>query len=243
MVGCCVLGTGVSCKCWRDAQSSEALQRFDSALDKQLTLEEEQAAWYNRACALCAQGELAGASESLEQALDRGVSFAVAMADSDLARLRETDAFRDIRQKQMKLRPLRKEGADGADGSGNKSLALQAEARAPFRPVRLVFYLALGTAAALAAFVTVPRVIVAAQGSEDISLVETLKNLAIDIGGIVVFTALFRWDLNKNQETLETVSRENNLSKLKIELKTGKKVDCETTKRVFFSLPPMLVFN
>jgi hypothetical protein len=76
--------------------------------------------------------------------------------------------------------------------------------QAPFRGVRKFFYVALFLAAGISTVITVPRFILALQGGEGApGLVETLQNLAINIGGTCSGTVFVFW-VRQAQELVST---------------------------------------
>lgn len=68
--------------------------------------------------------------------------------------------------------------------SFRRDLKLISEVQDPFRGVRKFFYLALFAAAGISTLFTVPRFIQAIQGGDGApGLLETVQNLAINVGG------------------------------------------------------------
>lgn len=107
-----------------------------------------------------------------------------------------------------------------------RDLKLISEVQAPFRGVRRFFYVALSAAAGISLLFNIPRLIRAIQGGDEAPDVwETAGNLAVNVGGIVVFVALFLWDNKKEEEQLAQISRNEILSRLPLRLSTNRIVE------------------
>jgi hypothetical protein len=97
-----------------------------------------------------------------------------------------------------------RKGGEEVGGSFRRDLKLIGEVQAPFRGVRKFFYVALFLAAGISTVITVPRFILALQGGEGApGLVETLQNLAINIGGTCSGTVFVFW-VRQAQELVST---------------------------------------
>eukprot|EP00899_Mesostigma_viride_P006456 jgi/Mesvir1/15811/Mv03367-RA.1 len=110
------------------------------------------------------------------------------------------------------------------DSSNTK---LRAEAVAPFRAFRMFFFQAFSAAAALAAFITIPRVIKAANGVEGLELQSEVINLGIDIGVLLLLVWLYQRDDKGVQATLAKMDREEELGECRLELGSGRVVTLE----------------
>lgn len=90
------------------------------------------------------------------------------------------------------------------------------ESIAPFRGLRLFFYAALGSGAAIGGFITLTGVLAALSGARnDVDLNTEYINLAIDFGAVLVFALLAKFDFDKKAE-LETSVAEK-LSQKKVQ--------------------------
>jgi hypothetical protein len=97
-----------------------------------------------------------------------------------------------------------RKGGEEVGGSFRRDLKLIGEVQAPFRGVRKFFYVALFLAAGISTVITVHRFILALQGGEGApGLVETLQNLAINIGGTCSGTVFVFW-VRQAQELVST---------------------------------------
>lgn len=98
---------------------------------------------------------------------------------------------------------------------------LLAESIAPWRGLRLFFYAALASGAALGGFITLSGVIAGLSGVRtDLDLNTEYLNLAIDFGAVLVFLFLAKFDLDK-KAALET-KVEDKLAKKKEQNKISK---------------------
>ncbi|KAI8574714.1 hypothetical protein RHMOL_Rhmol01G0375900 [Rhododendron molle] len=105
-------------------------------------------------------------------------------------------------------------GGEDIGYSFRRDLKLISEVQAPFREVRRFFYVAFSAAAGISLFFTVPRLIRAIHGGDDApDVLATAENAAINVGGIIIFVALFFWDNKKEEEQLAQTSRNETLSR------------------------------
>ncbi|KAI8574710.1 hypothetical protein RHMOL_Rhmol01G0375500 [Rhododendron molle] len=105
-------------------------------------------------------------------------------------------------------------GGEDIGYSFRRDLKLISEVQAPFRGVRRFFYVAFSAAAGISLFFTVPRLIRAIHGGDDApDVLATAENAAINVGGIIIFVALFFWDNKKEEEQLAQTSRNETLSR------------------------------
>lgn len=198
----------------------DALVQFDTALSLDPNPVEAQAALYNKACCHAYRGEGKKAADCLRTALrDYNLKFGTILNDPDLASFRALPEFKEL-QEEARL------GGEDIGYSFRRDLKLIGEVQAPFRGVRRFFSVALSAAAGISLFFTVPRLLRAIEGGDDApDLIETAENLAINIGGIIVFIALFLWDNKKEEEQLAQISRDETLSRLPLRLSTNRIVE------------------
>lgn len=198
----------------------DALVQFDTALSLDPNPVEAQAALYNKACCHAYCGEGKKAADCLRTALrDYNLKFGTILNDPDLASFRALPEFKEL-QEEARL------GGEDIGYSFRRDLKLIGEVQAPFRGVRRFFSVALSAAAGISLFFTVPRLLRAIEGGDDApDLIETAENLAINIGGIIVFIALFLWDNKKEEEQLAQISRDETLSRLPLRLSTNRIVE------------------
>lgn len=208
---------------------NDALEQFDAALDLSPSPEEAQAALYNKACCHAYREEGEKAAKALRQALgDYGLKFSVILNDPDMAAFRALPEFKQLQDEA-------RAGGEQIGQSFRRDLKLISEVQAPFRGVRKFFYVAFALAAGISTLFTVPRLVVALQGGEGApSLIGTSQNLAINVGGIVAFVALYIWDNKKEEEQIARISRDETLSRLPLRLQTNRIVELsqirETTR-------------
>lgn len=198
----------------------DALMQFDTALSLDPNPMEAQAALYNKACCHAYRGEGKKASDCLRTALrDYNLKFGTILNDPDLASFRALPEFKEL-QEEAKL------GGEDIGYSFRRDLKLISEVQAPFRGVRRFFYVALTAAAGISLFFTAPRLFRAIGGGDGApDLLETVENVAINIGGIVVFVALFFWDNKKEEEQIAQITRDETLSRLPLRLSTNRVVE------------------
>ncbi|KAH9786347.1 protein LOW PSII ACCUMULATION 1 [Citrus sinensis] len=198
----------------------DALVQFDTALSLDPNPVEAQAALYNKACCHAYCGEGKKAADCLRTALrDYNLKFGTILNDPDLASFRALPEFKEL-QEEARL------GGEDIGYSFRRDLKLIGEVQAPFRGVRRFFSVALSAAAGISLFFTVPRLLRAIEGGDDApDLIETAENLAINIGGIIVFITLFLWDNKKEEEQLAQISQDETLSRLPLRLSTNRIVE------------------
>ncbi|CAA3009793.1 LOW PSII ACCUMULATION 1, chloroplastic [Olea europaea subsp. europaea] len=160
------------------------------------------------------------AADCLRTALrDYNLKFGTILNDPDLASFRALPEFKEL-QEEAKL------GGEDVGYSFRRDLKLISEVQAPFRGVRRFFYLTLTVAAGISLFFTAPRLFRAIGGGDGApDLLETVENVAINIGGIVVFVALFFWDNKKEEEQIAQITRDETLSRLPLRLSTNRVVE------------------
>lgn len=198
----------------------DALQQFETALLLDPNPVEKQAALYNKACCHAYRGEGNKAADSLRIALrDYKLKFSVILNDPDLASFRSQPEFKELQEEA-------RQGGEDIGYGFRRDLKLISEVQAPFRGVRKFFYIAFVAAAGISTFFTIPRLIRAINGGEgapDIS--DTLLNGVINIGGIIVFVALYIWENKKEEQQLVQITRNETLSRLPLRLSTDRIVE------------------
>ncbi|KAF5762865.1 putative tetratricopeptide-like helical domain superfamily, acetyltransferase A, auxiliary subunit [Helianthus annuus] len=198
----------------------DALMQFETALTLNPNPIEAQAALYNKACCHAYRGEGKKAADCLRTALkEYNLKFATILNDPDLASFRVTPEFKEL-QEEARL------GGEDIGYGFRRDLKLISEVQAPFRGVRKFFYVAFTAAAGISLFFTIPRLFLALQGGEGApDVLATAQNFAINVGGIVVFVALYIWDNKKEEEQLAQISRNETLSRLPLRLSTNRVVE------------------
>lgn len=215
-------------------QIRDALVQFEKALSLDPDQEEAAAALYNKACCHAYREEGRKTAEALRKALrDYNLKFSVILNDPDMAPFRTMPEFKQL-QEEARL------GGQEIGSSFRRDLKLISEVQAPFRGVRRFFYIALGAAAGISTFFTIPRLISAIRGGSGApDLWQTTGNAAINIGGIVVVVALFIWDNRKEEEQIAQISRDETLSRLPLRLSTDRVVELvqlrDTTRPVILA--------
>ncbi|KAI9082558.1 hypothetical protein K1719_035427 [Acacia pycnantha] len=198
----------------------DAMVQFETALSLDPNPMEAQAALYNKACCHAYRGEGKKAADCLRTALkEYNLKFGTILNDPDLASFRALPEFKQI-QEEARL------GGEDIGYSFRRDLKLISEVQAPFRGIRRFFYIAFTAAAGISMFFTVPRLFRAIKGGDGApDLWETAGNAAINIGGIIVFVALFFWDNKKEEEQVAQISRDETLSRLPLRLSTNRTVE------------------
>ncbi|GBG87252.1 hypothetical protein CBR_g45311 [Chara braunii] len=209
---------------------SDALACFEEALSMRPSAEVAQAALYNKACCHALRDENEAAAEALRTVLSKyNLSFGTILSDPDLETFRATAIFAELQNQAL--------AGDRSAGQGfRKDLRMIAEVQAPFRGVRLFFYLSLTAAATISTFFTIPRLIAALKGvpggaglgaPPPPEVVPTLQNLAINLGGIALFAVLYQWDKRGEEQQIRRIARDETLSRLRVRLSTGKSLTLE----------------
>ncbi|KGN52798.1 protein LOW PSII ACCUMULATION 1, chloroplastic [Cucumis sativus] len=198
----------------------EALVQFEAALNMDPNPMEAQAALYNKACCHAYRGEGKKAADCLRVALrEYNLKFGTILNDPDLASFRALPEFKEL-QEEARM------GGEDIGYGFRRDLKLISEVQAPFRGVRKFFYVALSAAAGISLLFNIPRLFRAIQGGDGAPDVwETAGNLAVNVGGIIVFVALFLWDNKKEEEQLAQISRNETLSRLPLRLSTNRIVE------------------
>lgn len=201
---------------------SAALALFDLALASPpsypfatpLTEDEARAATYNRACALAALSRWQEAADGVLDAVnDKGLKLDVAAKDPDLRRLRERREWIDLLEE-----------AKGGVTTGSVVRA-RAEAKSPFRGLRLFLFGGLGAGAGLGLLIIVAKVAQALQGGEGApDLNDSLKNLAINSAAVAAFSFLFARDFRGSARDRAAAEAEESLSRLELALGDGRVV-------------------
>ncbi|BBM99549.1 hypothetical protein MPTK1_1g21960 [Marchantia polymorpha subsp. ruderalis] len=198
----------------------EALDHFNAALKLNPAPEEAQAALYNKACCHAVRGEGTLAAQALRKALkEHDLKFSVILNDPDMAAFRAMPEFKELQDEARK-------GGEAIGNSFRRDLKLISEVQAPFRGVRKFFYVAFSLAAGISTLFTLPRLILAIQGGDGApGIPETAQNLAINLGGIAAFVALYIWDNKKEEEQISRISRDETLSRLAVQLQSNRIVE------------------
>ena len=202
---------------------SAALALFDLALSSSsssspfpapLTDDEARAATYNRACALAALGRWEEAAAGVLDAVNaKGLKLDVAVKDPDLRKLRERREWLDVLEE-----------AKGGVTTGAVVRA-RAEAKSPFRGLRLFLFGGLGAGAGLGLLIIVSKVVQALQGGEGApDLNDSLRNLAINSAAVAAFSFLFARDFKGSARDRAAAEAEESLSRLELSLRDGRVV-------------------
>eukprot|EP00897_Mesotaenium_endlicherianum_P001440 jgi/Mesen1/1323/ME000013S00813 len=110
-------------------------------------------------------------------------------------------------------------------GSGTSEAKIRSEVIAPFRTVRMFFYVAFMASAGLGALISLTHVAGAVGGAANADpLSEILQGLAIDVVAIAVFAFLFRSDYKAEKASVAKIEREEELGALRLELANKKVV-------------------
>lgn len=116
-------------------------------------------------------------------------------------------------------------GSDDSSSSSkiSSSARIRGEVIAPFRSVRMFFYLAFIASGSIGALISLPRLFAAIGHAPNASSVtEVLTGLGIDLIAVLVFALLYRADLKARDLQLARLSREETLASLKVELSNKK---------------------
>jgi len=186
----------------------EAIRLFNAAMQLKPSSEEAAAALFNLGCAYAKQRKWKEACAALKQAIDdHNLKLSVAVQDPDLRELRDTREWLDMLT-QIK-------GGLSREAKVN----LRAEAKAPFRFVRIVLFGGLTAGAGLGLIVILGRLVQSLQGGEGAPpLTESLTNLGVNAGALVVLLFLLLRDLKEKEKATKITAREESLGRLLIKL-------------------------
>eukprot|EP01035_Chromulina_nebulosa_P026294 gene26294-34395_t len=99
---------------------------------------------------------------------------------------------------------------------------LKEETEAPFRKVRIFFYISLLAAAGLGTVICLTKILAfSVQSRPSTDLTDLYTNLGINLAGIPVLSYLWRADLDKQKLLLERIQKGGSLAGLKIKLLTS----------------------
>lgn len=110
---------------------------------------------------------------------------------------------------------------------------IRSEVLTPFRTVRMFFYLAFIASGSLGALIATSQLIGAlANSSRAAEVPEIVKGLAIDIGAVSVFAFLYYRENTAKNAQLARLSREENLSNLKLRVYEKKVIPVSTFRGI-----------
>lgn len=188
----------------KKANAAAALSLFETALTLNPNDDEARAACYNAACALTQLGRWSEAATMVERAvITHGLKINVAAKDDDLRRLRERKEWAEMVD--------RVEG----DATREQYVKLRAEARAPFRFPRTIFFGGLLAGDAIGLLIILGRLAASLQGGEGApDLEESLRNTAINLAVGAVLIAILWNDMKSGKTMEEKITREESLGRL-----------------------------
>lgn len=110
--------------------------------------------------------------------------------------------------------------SNGPSSSEISSTAkIRSEVLSPFRTLRMFFYLAFVASGSLGGFIAITQLIGAlANSSRAADVPEILKGIGIDFGAVSIFAFLYYQENNAKNAQLARLSREENLSNLKLRI-------------------------
>ncbi|CAI5457925.1 unnamed protein product [Closterium sp. Yama58-4] len=128
---------------------------------------------------------------------------------------------------QRRAVPCRASGSNG--GEERKEYSQEARMRQevlnPFRTVRMFLYGAFIASASVGALITATSLLAIATGARDadaLQVQDSLKDLGVDVAAVALFAFLYRSDARGKDASLNRLTREENLAKLRLELPTGR---------------------
>lgn len=102
---------------------------------------------------------------------------------------------------------------------------IRSEVLSPFRSVRMFFYLAFMASAGLGSLIALTQLLPALGNPARAAVVaETLKGLGIDVAAVAVFAFLYSRDRKASDAQVARLTREENLSRLKLRVGDGGRV-------------------
>jgi hypothetical protein len=139
------------------------------------------------------------------------LKYSVLVKDADLSALRASSVWADLSASLA--------GGDSASAGGAASVRLRAEAKAPFRALRLFLLGGLAGGAALGGFVTVPallKALLAMPGAAEVG--PTATNMGVDVAVLAACVFFFRKELVAKAAQEALVAREEALGALRVAL-------------------------
>eukprot|EP00210_Caulerpa_lentillifera_P002744 g2623.t1 len=186
----------------------KALEYFNKALELNPDEKEAGAAAYNIACCYVQSGDWEKAADQLVVAIkDYRVSIEIPKNDKDLTELRKRREWEDVL--------ARVPGSMTTEMKYN----MISELRSPFRLFRFWIFGGLAAGAGIGLLIITSSLISAISSQGDIQ--DPLRNLAINIGALLVFGYLFYRDFQAREKLKGVIEREDLLSKLQIERTPG----------------------
>ena len=102
---------------------------------------------------------------------------------------------------------------------------IRSEVLSPFRSVRMFFYLAFMASAGLGSLIALTQLLPAlGNPARAAGVPETLKGLGIDVAAVAVFAFLYSRDRKASDAQVARLTREENLSRLKLRVGDGGRV-------------------
>nr|BAJ92733.1 predicted protein [Hordeum vulgare subsp. vulgare] len=116
-------------------------------------------------------------------------------------------------------------GNEVSGGSSSSMAKIRSEVLSPFRSVRMFFYLAFMASAGLGSLIALTQLLPAlGNPARAAGVPETLKGLGIDVAAVAVFAFLYSRDRKASDAQVARLTREENLSRLKLRVGDGGRV-------------------
>ncbi|CAI5493879.1 unnamed protein product [Closterium sp. Naga37s-1] len=132
-------------------------------------------------------------------------------------------------ERQRRAVSCRASGSNGDGKEERKEYSQEARMRQevlnPFRTVRMFLYGAFIASASIGALITATSLLAIATGARDadaLQIQDSLKDLGIDVAAVAIFAFLYRSDARGKDASLNRLTREESLAKLRLELPTGR---------------------
>uniref|UniRef100_A0ACD5UT55 Uncharacterized protein n=1 Tax=Avena sativa TaxID=4498 RepID=A0ACD5UT55_AVESA len=108
-------------------------------------------------------------------------------------------------------------GNEVSGGSSSSMAKIRSEVLSPYRSVRMFFYLAFMASAGLGSLIALTQLLPAlGNPARAAGAAETLKGLGIDVAAVAVFAFLYSRDRKASDAQVARLTREENLSRLKM---------------------------
>ncbi|XP_010240110.1 protein LOW PSII ACCUMULATION 1, chloroplastic isoform X2 [Brachypodium distachyon] len=112
-----------------------------------------------------------------------------------------------------------------SNSSSNSMAKIRSEVLSPFRSVRMFFYLAFMASAGLGSLIALTQLVPALTNPARLAgAAETLRGLGIDVAAVAVFAFLYSRDRKASDAQVARLTREENLSRLKLRVGAGGRV-------------------
>ncbi|CAM8928782.1 unnamed protein product [Rhodiola kirilowii] len=152
-------------------------------------------------------------------------SFIITKAKNSISHSTSDGMFRALQRSKFQFSTIRCSASNEPSSSSeiSSTAKIRSEVLTPFRSLRMFFYLAFIASGGLGGLIAISRLIGAlANSSRAAEVPEILKGLGIDFGAVFIFAFLYYRENNAKNAQIARLSREENLSNLKLRVSEKK---------------------